>query len=124
MLREAVQKLQLQESQAATSASSESFPIPQCDANGSVTAPMAESVDTSSDKVAGNGGIMSEMFDQNQNALQKGQITDHSNSTGGDYNSLSHVEQKIEDSQVAAAKLALTVRVVHKERVSSRVTLG
>eukprot|EP00985_Skeletonema_marinoi_P029929 scaffold29695_cov80-Skeletonema_marinoi.AAC.2 len=103
MLREAVQKLQLQESQAATSASSESFPIPQCDANGSVTAPMAESVDTSSDKVAGNGGIMSEVFDEN--ALQKGQITDHSNSTGGDYNSLSHVEQKIEDSQVAAATL-------------------
>jgi len=63
ILREAVK--QLQESQAATSASSESFPIPQCDANGSVTVPTAESVDTSSDKVVGNGGTMSEVGDEN-----------------------------------------------------------
>ena len=98
ILREAVK--QLQESQAATSASSESFPIPQCDANGSVTAPTAESVDTSSDKVVGNGGTMSEVGDEN--ALQKGQIIQTQRE---EIIIPCDVEQKIEDSQVAAATL-------------------
>eukprot|EP00984_Skeletonema_dohrnii_P010977 scaffold4339_cov100-Skeletonema_dohrnii-CCMP3373.AAC.2 len=73
---------------------------PQCDANGSVTAPTAESVDTSSGKVVGDGGTMSEVF--GKNAPQKGQIIQ---TQLEEIIIPCHVEQKIEDSQIAAATL-------------------